>query len=1774
MTSRVEPMDIDDVDSEFDNKENAYQSNVFSTKANIEKGYEELEVSEMNMRLRYSITPSSSPMSKSFTTVCNETKNYDRFDKTLNSTSANDPNNLTQPWGPVSCPTETNSLVLKNISISAPIPTENVNLTSTKSKSSMTLNDNLVNNNETILLSGRDEECESAYPSSSSSPLPNILVPNVSAKEIPKSLDSPIMRGLKSVLNIFRSSQSPILPSTTDKTPETVEKAHEVTILSPDGMERDIKTNPVLSSTPICNSKTKEETGSKRNSPYKDSIVFNEDLVSELQWNNETTILFGDEKIPIHKLLLQRAHSPMPESNNTIVKTIKNDDILNQNIVLAEDGTNSVLTNISSNEQERLSTVTQDNFVVPCYSNKASCDSLVEHQDDSEFLDCENTYINNDLYLPSIDTTITFNKYPEQNETEDSDATTKSKIISEVFEKVVVPNIIKSSVTIEKQQNVNEQSDKNEILNQNNVIKDATFYGTVESQDEFKINNDVLLPNIDRNDVNNLTYNCEEVSSSGSKMLDKKTIDCNSPNIQLCSEYVSQNDIQTLKQMALEIVHAEYGMIEIEDVFNKDLLQNNVSNKNTSDDSVLKLKISKGGTSEEISEVNNSEIIQCAHVTEDPEMKRENHLTQTTVSGDKSNLLVSQEKLDATFLANDTGCSDINVNTNSIQNEFLEVQSLEEVLLLSENHSPYISFKAEEGHNIEDVVTNNLEYRSIVPIIGESLLCQNSFIQNYNQDQLNDKTNEAMSVENTCSMFDQNQLLDCTIASVVNTATEVVENTINVSMQVIENIDGNNEKTCNDNIEANMTYVKDVSQSNTGEEKGVKIQSEVSNSESNVNLVSAKLNCTGEEIKVDFDSVVFNDGNVENKDDVMVGALDSLVSAATEIVANVISISTHYVETINETEKSLRPNCVLETVLDSEVSNGNISNYEINVEVAKTISMTDMSVYSENEIKADGVDTESKDTVLKSDIGEANTILSTSTVVTDLTPMHDNPSNTKTHDIKEDLLIENFNNNACASSYKQMFDSKEGDVNYPTMPITQEATTDKNENLSICFDDDAKNKSEVPIGALATLISTATDVVVNVITSPTSSFKEITRDTELQNHDIENKNVVDNKINFNETEITKFPYKENHYNCKQQKVNIISAAVSNEILESKNDAANSALRQRNENDKIDLKQNTLSQENLLFMEGDKNSYMEQSVHILPTICNEERSNAISIDFDNHNFNPFMTRTKIRQSPPILDTTNVTEHNFNQSPSKTNDLHQPDVQEIQPSKKPVIELIKKNDTEIHDSIEEEQFNFNIDSDNSKESESKNATIRELLTEEEDTVEGPFFDTSNSMHPVEPNSLLEREIKDTSNAFSSRVFDLKQIHNLNREDDLNHESGEVFIDADAFDFFMNQNGNNVNETGKESLFLKFDPLCANKVDASGVVAILSKIQDSVSTSKSETLNDQLQGSSTVNFVCNSLGDVSEDLLNISMSRKPMMAVPPAVNNDVSLTHSNRLVTPTRLSRQTNLSSPAIAIIDRLISISANNSPVQGLNFSQDTRQLNESETILAQLKEALNTKEQDLQQLRIESGELKDRLCTLESHMNKLEKDNEEKLRKINDLNETLLAKTKMNKNMAAVVEEYERTIAGLIAESEQEKKLHEAERVSLMRERDEQTAHLGSMEVSFSDLHSKYEKSKQIILSYKTNEDKLRKSIADFEDTFKKMQNNYDLLKQHATSKLNAANQEFHKLNKAHEAELLKLNAMIKRKELHITSLEETLSHKIKANEELTAICDELINKVS
>ena len=119
----------------------------------------------------------------------------------------------------------------------------------------------------------------------------------------------------------------------------------------------------------------------------------------------------------------------------------------------------------------------------------------------------------------------------------------------------------------------------------------------------------------------------------------------------------------------------------------------------------------------------------------------------------------------------------------------------------------------------------------------------------------------------------------------------------------------------------------------------------------------------------------------------------------------------------------------------------------------------------------------------------------------------------------------------------------------------------------------------------------------------------------------------------------------------------------------------------------------------------------------------------------------------------------------------------------------------------------------------------------------------------------------------------------------------------------------------------------------------------------------------------------------------------------------------------------------------------------------------------------------------------------------------------------------------------------------------------------------AVERAFKDLHKKYERTKEVINVFKSNEDVLKTTVTGLCNRYKKGEERYDLLKTHAETKLEEANTRLGDVKQSRASEIAKLTALLRKAEMGVVSLERQVEQKNRENQELTTICDELISKV-
>ncbi|XP_059963139.1 transforming acidic coiled-coil-containing protein 3 [Mesoplodon densirostris] len=164
-------------------------------------------------------------------------------------------------------------------------------------------------------------------------------------------------------------------------------------------------------------------------------------------------------------------------------------------------------------------------------------------------------------------------------------------------------------------------------------------------------------------------------------------------------------------------------------------------------------------------------------------------------------------------------------------------------------------------------------------------------------------------------------------------------------------------------------------------------------------------------------------------------------------------------------------------------------------------------------------------------------------------------------------------------------------------------------------------------------------------------------------------------------------------------------------------------------------------------------------------------------------------------------------------------------------------------------------------------------------------------------------------------------------------------------------------------------------------------------------------------------------------------------------------------------------------------------------------------------------------------------------------------------------------MGKIMDGFEGTVYQAMEEVQKQKELAKAEIQKVLREKDQLTADLLSTEKSFSDLFKRFEKQKEVIEGYRTNEESLKKCVEDYIGRIEKEGQRYQALKAHAEEKLQLANEEITQVRSKAQAEALALQAVLRKEQMRVHSLEKVVEQKTKENDELTRICDDLISKM-
>ncbi|XP_073822224.1 transforming acidic coiled-coil protein isoform X10 [Musca autumnalis] len=396
-------------------------------------------------------------------------------------------------------------------------------------------------------------------------------------------------------------------------------------------------------------------------------------------------------------------------------------------------------------------------------------------------------------------------------------------------------------------------------------------------------------------------------------------------------------------------------------------------------------------------------------------------------------------------------------------------------------------------------------------------------------------------------------------------------------------------------------------------------------------------------------------------------------------------------------------------------------------------------------------------------------------------------------------------------------------------------------------------------------------------------------------------------------------------------------------------------------------------------------------------------------------------------------------------------------------------------------------------------------------------------------------------------------------------------EVILNPSDFDYLLTK-GNNNTPVDRSSLLLKFDPLLGCPIPVNQGQQAQQQLNLQIPTNlnnnpclsptiEEDELNESTNRSFVVDNTRKSLGG-SGGVSGFGGGRSSVTG-PPALSSSAKLLKERSQEVKQQLQQQQQqqhnkrqLPQPGTKNATMSVDVIK--------DMSLDNNDCNKT-------FENSNSTQPDDKQINYKMDELEKKV---KNEVLKTE-DIEKKLREAELREEALIKriteKDKTVAKMTGVIEAYEKAIAELIAEKEQLIQNYEKQLAEVKADRDSNYHHLTSLETTFSDLHVKYEKSKEMTCQLKGNEENLIAENRKNAENLRLQEQRYDKMKNHAMQQLEIANKKLEALAREHQLETTKLKALLKKEEIARSSMSEQLAQKAKENAELVKICDELIS---
>jgi hypothetical protein len=159
----------------------------------------------------------------------------------------------------------------------------------------------------------------------------------------------------------------------------------------------------------------------------------------------------------------------------------------------------------------------------------------------------------------------------------------------------------------------------------------------------------------------------------------------------------------------------------------------------------------------------------------------------------------------------------------------------------------------------------------------------------------------------------------------------------------------------------------------------------------------------------------------------------------------------------------------------------------------------------------------------------------------------------------------------------------------------------------------------------------------------------------------------------------------------------------------------------------------------------------------------------------------------------------------------------------------------------------------------------------------------------------------------------------------------------------------------------------------------------------------------------------------------------------------------------------------------------------------------------------------------------------------------------------------------ITNQFKTTISELTMSREKDSVYHDIEKDKITSEKSQIIDNLIGAENSYKDVKGKYDRTKDVIPRYQYDEDNLKKCLKEKSEKLREKEQHFVRLKCHAEDKVNQANEAIMEITNSRAVEIARLTTMLRKSELRVETLEETMKQKSEESRELANMCDELIN---